>query len=139
MVAQDVAARIGALLARPRALVLHQDFEALLVHAEPGLRADLERDVEREAVGVVQAEGLLGRNALVAVLLGPRDHVLQAPHALLERAPEALLLGRQPLEDRVALAVELRIRAAHGLHDALRVARQEARVDTERPALLDRA
>ena len=44
---------------RPGALLVHEPAEALLVDGEPGLGRHLQREVDREAVGVVQLEGLV--------------------------------------------------------------------------------
>ena len=61
-----VAAAAPGARARPRALLLHQVLEAGRVDAQPLLRRELEREVEREAVGVVELEGLGRADALVA-------------------------------------------------------------------------
>ena len=62
-------ASAAAARARPRALalLLHQLLEALLVDAEALLGRELEREVEREAVGVVEQERLVGADALLPV------------------------------------------------------------------------
>ena len=68
--------------ARPRALLAHQLLEALRVHPHALLGGELEREVEREAVGVVQQERLVGADALGAAVARARDHVVEQPHAL---------------------------------------------------------
>ena len=55
--------------ARADALLLHQRLEALLVDAQPALGGELEREVEREAEGVVELERLVGADALGAGVL----------------------------------------------------------------------
>ena len=98
---QPVAAPLAAgPLARPRALVVHQRLEAGLVDAEPMLGDDLERQVDREAVGVVQQERVGGGDSLVVVLARLGDQLVQALETLLQRAAEALLLGGQPAADQ---------------------------------------
>jgi hypothetical protein len=121
------------------ALLVHQALEALRVDAQPLLGGQLERQVEREPVRVVQQERLLRADALAARVARAGDHVVEQPHALLKRAVEGLLLGAQPHLDRLALLVQLGIRGAHQLaHDAGE-ARQEAGLDADLPALHDRA
>ena len=73
------------------ALLVHEVPEALLVHGHVLLRGDLAREVEREAVGVVQLEGDLG-GQLRAGVAGAAQRLLEDAHALVERAPEAHLL-----------------------------------------------
>ncbi len=67
------------------------------------------------------------------------DVASQRRHPLRERASEALLLGRQPHVDRLGVLAQLRVGAAHQLAHALAVARQEARVQLQAAALLDRS
>ena len=92
---------------RGRALAgaLHQLLEALVVHRQALLGEQLLGQLVGEAVGVVQLEGVLGGDPGGLVLLRSRDQLVEQPLALVERAAEALLLGRRPLEDRVALVV----------------------------------
>ena len=134
-----VVAAAAARAARARALLVHQALEALLVDAQALLGRELEREVEREAVGVVQQERLLGADALLARVARAGDHVVEQPHALVERAVERLLLVAQPHLDRLALLVQLGVRGAHRLAHDLREARQEARLDADPAALHDRA
>ena len=94
---------------RPLALLVHQYLEALLVDSEAGLGNELERQVDREPVRVVQQERVGGRDPLIAGLAGLLDQLGQPLEALLERPAEALLLGLEPLLDRVALLMELAV------------------------------
>ncbi len=143
--AREVAgalAQVAGLDARPRAearlvaLALHERAEPGRVDRQPLLGGELGRDLDREAERVVELEGVERRDLAV----GPRalDDVVEELRALLERAPEALLLGADPEQDRLALAVQLRICRAHDLDDLLDEPRQEARGDADPPALLDR-
>ena len=103
---------------RPRALLLHALLEARLVDAQARLGRHLARQVEREAVGVVQQERVLGADALAVLLARALDDLLEHLRALLERAVEALLLGAQPLLHEVALLRDARVEVAHQLgHD----------------------
>ena len=72
--------------ARLRLLTRHGGLEAGLVDADAALAADVRREVEREAIGVVQFEGGLAVNV-------PRsDGVFQNVHAVGDGGEEALLL-----------------------------------------------
>ena len=137
--ALDVARPAARARARAAALLLHQLLEALLVDAEALLGRQLEREVEREAVRVVEQERLVGADALLARVPRARDHVVEQPHALLERAVERLLLAGEPHLDRFPLLVQLRICGPHQLAHDLRVARQEPGLDPDPPPLDDRA
>src|SRR5205823_1619369 len=74
--------------ARARALLLHQPRELLVVDPEATLAAELLRQLEREAVGVVEPERVLPGD--VAAFFG---HLLEQPHAAREGLAEAFLLG----------------------------------------------
>ena len=58
----------------------------------PRSAGELARELEREAVGVVQAEGVSAPETSPRA----REQVVEQLRALLERAPEALLLGARP-------------------------------------------
>ena len=101
---------------------------------------DLERQVDREPVRVVQQERVLRRDPLLPRVTGARDQLVEQLRALLERTAEALLLGLQPLENDLALLVQLRVLGPHQLGHALGVAAQEPGIEPERMApLQDRA
>ena len=124
-----------------RALLLHALLEARFVDAEPGLGRHLAREVEREAVRVVQQERGVGADALEVVRAGLLDDLVEQLGALLERAVEALLLGAQPLVHQVALLDDPRVGAPHQLGHDVGVAREhrEARLDAELATAEDRA
>ncbi len=100
---------------------------------------ELQREVDREPVGVVQQEGVLGGDPLRAGLPRPRDQLVQSLESLLERAAEAFLLGLEPLAHDVALGVQLGVLAAHQLGHDVGVAGQEAGRELECAAMLDGA
>ncbi len=120
------AARGAGPPGRAGALLAHELLEAGLAHAHAVLGGDLERHLEREAVGVVELEG--GR----LVELPGREPPLQELEPGLERAPEPGLLRTDPLEDVLALVAQLGV--AH-----VDVARQEGPLDAQAPTVLDRA
>ncbi len=121
------------------ARAVHQLGEALVVHRQALLGEQLLGQLVGEAVGVVQLEGVLGRDPGGLILLRAGDHVLEQALTLNERTAEVLLLRRRPLEDRVALVVQLLVGPAHDLDHALAQPRQERALDAEHAALLDRA
>ena len=88
---------------------------------------ELERQVDREPVRVVEQERVGGGDPLVAGLARVLDQLVEPLEPLLERPAEALLLGLEPLLDRVALLVELAVLRSHDLGDAIGVYAQEAR------------
>ena len=92
----DAAALAGApARATALALLLHQLLEVAF-DLQALLGEQLARHLVREAVGVVQAEDVLRGDRLHLLRARRLDQLAQRRHALLERAPEALLLGRQP-------------------------------------------
>ena len=93
------------------ALLVHQDLEARLVDPEVVLGDELERQVDREPVRVVQQERVRGGDPLGAGQPRALDQLVEPLEPLLERPPEALLLGLEPLLDRVALLVKLAVLA----------------------------
>ncbi len=130
---------VGAAGAGALALRLHQRLEALVVDRETLLGEQLLRQVVGEAVGVVQAEGVLGVDPGRALRLRVGDQLGEQLGAAVERAPEALLLVVDPPHHGVALGNQVRIGAAHQLDHALGKAAEPRRLEPEHPALLDRA
>src|SRR5690606_27607893 len=84
-------ARLRVLL-RALALSAHEAVEGVAVDAEPGLLRDLEREVDREAVRVVQQEGLVAAQRALALALRLLDGRVQDRRSRRERAQEGLLL-----------------------------------------------
>jgi hypothetical protein len=124
------AERPALLAARPLALLGHRLVEAGAVDAHATLRRHLDRQVDREAERVVEAERI-----------GPtddapgRDQLVQASRPRLERAGELLLLGLDAIEDLVALRTERRIRLAHQVDDDVRGLAQERLGDTQQASV----
>ena len=83
-------------------LILHQRLEAGLVDTEVVLGDELEREVDRETVRVVQKEGVAACDALGAGVPGSGDELVEQAAALGKGAPEALLLGFEPFVHRRA-------------------------------------
>ena len=118
---------------------VHQLLEAAVVHSETLVRQQLLGHLVWEAVGVVEAEGVLGRDLARALLPGALDDAGQDPLALLEGAPEVLLLRARPAMDRGRLGAELRVHVPHPLHHAVAELCDERPLDLEHLALADRA
>ena len=117
-----------------RALGVHERVElGLLREGHAALLGDLAGELDREPERVVQAErvvaGDLARGEQVVEQLGARG----------QRAAEALLLGADPLEDRLAPGDELGVAAAHRVEHDVDVLRQEPLLDARALPLLDRA
>ena len=93
------------------------------------LAGDLDRELDREPVGVVEPERVVGRDLVAR----PGDDVVQQLAAGLERAREALLLGGEELGDARLLAAELGMGVAEKL-DHPRMEADEERVLEPDPA-----
>ncbi len=87
----------------------------------------------------MQLERVGRGDPLLVGVEGSFDQLLQQPRALLQRAPEGLLLGGEPLLDRLALLRQFGVGGAHQLAHHRGVAHEEAALHAERAALLDRA
>ena len=111
----------------PHALLLHRAFEALAVHGDPALGSDLLGQLDREAVGVVEREGILAGERLRPALeqrLEPREPGLEGPD-------EPALLLVQHVQHALAVLGQLAIVAAEDGDGALGHRRQERVVDAE--------
>ena len=127
-----VGARAGAL-----ALLGHAGVEGVHVDGAAGRLADLAREVDREAVGVVKPEGHVAGEggALVELLELLREALL----AGVERGAEALLLGADDAVDERAALHDRRVVLAHELADLLHVGAEELALDAHEAAVVDRA
>ena len=122
--------------ARTLALRFHQPREAGLVDAEACLLRELGGELDREAVGVVQPEGIVGGDRCAALGSRPLDHVVEQRRARLQRRREALLLGLEQPPDIVAVLAERGMELAQLLdHEILQAAEERAR-ETDARAVL---
>jgi hypothetical protein len=133
-----VGRRRRAAAACPRALFVHQRLEALVVDRQALLGQELLGQVVREAVGVMEAEGILGVDPGRLRLLSLGDELREQLGPAVQRAAEALLLVADPAHDQVALGSQVRVRVTHQLDHLLAEASEEWRLEAEDPALLDR-
>ena len=119
------------------ALLGHAGVKAGHVDLVACVLADLAREVDGEAVGVVQLEGN-GAGKLRALLeLGKGG--LELGLAGVEGGVEALLLGAQQAQDEGLVLGELRVHVGHEAHDLGGVGGQEDALDAEQAAVVDRA
>jgi hypothetical protein len=92
----------------------HRGVEGGDIDADPALAADIGREVEREAEGVVQLESRLALEDTVA--RQRREFAFEDAHAVLDGLEEAYLFLPQHLGDARLLADEFGIRGAHFEH-----------------------
>ena len=120
--------------ARTLALLLHGGVEAGAVDRHAPLGGHLDGQVDREAEGVVQAEGIgAGDDAAGGDQLG------QPSRAGLEGARELLLLGVDGGEDLVATLAQQRVRVAHEVDDDAARLAQERATDAQQAPVTHRA
>ena len=129
-VAQGLPGLAGALL-----LLLHELMEAVLVHAHALVLGHFDGQVDGEAVGIVQAEGVgAGEHGLAGGLVGAEHFVIDL-HAAVDGAGEVLLLLLDDAGDIGAAVAQIAVVALvllhHGLHDLV----QEGLVDAQELAV----
>ena len=116
------------------ALRLHATLEALHIHDDAALLAQLARDVHRETVRVVQRERLLaGKRGALELVKG----LGQERTALAQVGAEALLLGQDDATDKLAVIDDLGVHAAHELDQLVHVFVKERLVQAQHVALHD--
>ena len=121
--------------ARGLALLLHRRLEAGDVHAQAALARDVLGEVEREAVGVVEAERIGAGNGV----LRTRGDLVEDPHARVQRLGEAFLLGQQRLLDQPLTGGEFGIGLAHQRGEGRHQAMEERPARAQHPAMAQRA
>ena len=102
---------------------------------EAALACDVGGEVDREAVGVVQTEGVGAGNAAA----GLASHCIEQAHAVFERLAEAVLFGAQRVFDERLLLRQFRIGLAHLLDQRLHHLPEEIAAHAEHPAVAQRA
>ncbi len=98
-------------------LLLHQTAEAVLVHGEALLGGHLQGEVDGEAPGVVEQEGLVAGQHAGAGGLGLGHGGVEDVGAGLQRLEEGVLLGQGDLLDALAVGDQLRVLLAHHADD----------------------
>ena len=111
----DVPGLLGSGVgAGPVPLLLHETAEFRLVHREPLLGGHLQGEVDGEAVGVVEGEGVLAGDDPVP-LRGCGGGEVEDLGAGGQSAPEGRLLLARHLEDLVGVGLQLRVGLGHGV------------------------
>ena len=110
------------------ALLGHAALEALAVNLDAALGANFRRDLNREAVGVMQGEGLFARQHGTLKLL---EGLFQEALALAQRGAEALLLGQDELALELAVLDDLGVHMAHEAHNLVDVLVEERALDAD--------
>ncbi len=118
--------------ARGLALGVHCGVEALDVHGQVTLARDVLGEIEREAVGVVQAERIHAGDHAVADL--GRD-VVENLHARIQRFSKTLFLGLQGAHDGVDLGRQFGIGHAHLLDQGRHQLAEERLAHAQHPAV----
>ena len=98
---------------RSDALRLHGRIETRLVDGKPALACDIRRQIEREAIGIVQSEHRLARNHRGFQLRGGR---VQQGHAGCQGLGESALFLRENLRSTRLAAHELGVIRTHLAH-----------------------
>ena len=120
----------GALL-----LLLHLCVEAVLVDLQTLLGGDLLGQIQREAEGIVQLEGVHAAQQLLVCLLQTVDHVVQDVHAGIDGAGKVCFLGADDLLDIGVMLAQLGVSGLAGLDDSLHQIHEEGVVDAQHPAV----
>ena len=120
----------GALL-----LLLHLCVEAVLVDLQTLLGGDLLGQIQREAEGIVQLEGVHAAQQLLVCLLQTVDHVVQDVHAGIDGAGKVCFLGTDDLLDIGVMLAQLGVSGLAGLDDSLHQIHEEGVVDAQHPAV----
>ena len=98
-----------------RTLLVHQYLEVGAVDLEARVLRDLERQLEREPVRVVQLERDIARHLRRARIAGGSDLGVEERHAEAQRLMEPVLLAGDDLLDVRACGRKVRVRLSHHL------------------------
>ena len=129
-IAQRLAGLAGALL-----LLGHQGLEGRLVHGHALLGHHLRRQVDGEAEGIVQLEGVAAGKHRLALLLVSCQHLAVDTHTAVDGAGEILLLGADDLGDIALLLPQVGVLALVLMHHRVHHLIQERLVDAQQLAV----
>ena len=118
-----------------RLLPVHGGVKAGLVDRDAALAADIGRQVQRKAEGVMQLEGHVAGQHLHAA----GECRIEDQHAVLQGLEEALLFQPQHLADALLLGLQARIGLAHQPHQVWHQTVQERRLAAQLVAVADGA
>src|SRR5690606_18245482 len=120
-------------------LLLHQAAEAVLVHGQPLLGGHLQGEVDGEAPGVVEQEGLVAGQHGGTGGLGLADGGVEDVGAGLQRLQEGVLLGEGDLLDPLAVGDQLRVLLPHHRDDHVDEVLDDRAGGAEQPHVADGA
>ena len=130
----EIAQRLAG-LSGADALLLHERVEAVLIDRHPLLGDHLLRQVEREAVGVIELEGVgPGEHALPRRLVA-LEQLREDLHAGVDRLAEVLLFVENDARDIRLLLAQLGVLALVFVHDHIHDLVQERLVPAEELAV----
>ena len=115
-VGMGVLARLSVVLGA-LALLGHERAEAVLVHGETGLGRHLEREVDREAVGVVQCKRLIAGDDRLSGRLDRLGSILEQSRTRSQRLEERGLLADGNVLDAREVGFQNRVRRRHRVAD----------------------
>ena len=116
-------------------LHVHGGLEAGFVHRQTTLPAHIGRQIQREAVGVVQLERHLTRQLLGATC----ERGLQNLHAVFQRLVKTLFFGLEHLGDALGIGLEVGVGVAHERHQIGHQLVEERRLAAELVTVADGA
>ena len=119
------------------ALLAHEPLESLLIHLHAALLRGVTGEVQREAVGVVQTEGVVAGDD--PALRGALDHLAQQARALLERAGELLGLRADRVGHLRLLGAQFGVAVPVAVGDHIHQPREALRSQPQVRPLADRA
>ncbi len=125
----ELRGRSGALALRLQRLTVAGHVDGHVV-----LDGQVARQVQREAVGVPEAEDLVAGQLPPALGLQLSHPLLQHGQPDVQGAQEALLLVMNGVEDELGAVADLRVGVAHGLDDDLRHLDQEGFIEAQQLA-----
>ena len=135
----DRALAAPGVVLRTLALLLHERVEGRTVHLEAGLLRDLDGQIDREPVGVVQQERLGAGQRRAARVLRVRDREVEDGRSRREGAQERLLLREGVRGQPSVVALQLGVGGLHGVTRRREQLRERGFLDAEQTHGTDRA
>ena len=118
---------------RPRALHLERSFEALDIDGVSTLLGHELREVEGEAEGVIELEGLVTRDRVPLTF----RELVESGHPAFDRRQEALLFGARRVEQVISARDEVGVRSPHLVDHSVDDAHQRRLAAPEQPRVAD--
>ena len=138
--AEQVGAPTGNILcqtlgAGALTLLGHLNMEGCLIDCKAGLRSNLTGQIEGEAEGVIQLEGLNAGQNLLMRLLQAAHHAVQNAQTGINGTAETLLLGTDDLLDIGLMLAQLGVACLAGFDNRVYQLGQERAVDAQHTAM----